>query len=436
MKRWFILFLLLCLLPITAMAAGKLDLTTEPGKVTYSFTLKDKTYAVVQYRTSTESGRTVIKGSNGEFEGSFDLLYTPAGGNVTVTVMNTSLAEQMKGSIKMPAAANYAEPKGKNFGKVRDLTLTPTLTGFTYSFHVEGADRVYVKASTRSQTANVLVTPDADGWCTGEVIMPYVYAYSNIQVNVTSGDGKSSLAKGETYKDYQHIEVVPQAEEGRLKGVIVCIDAGHQLHSMLSPEPMGPGLSGMSKAIGGMAQGVATGRKEHMVCIEVAYVLLNELHRQGATVLMTRSEVDQYVSNIDRDNVANDGNAHIMLRLHCDNNSKASKYGICIYAPCNSDYAKAVASSDEYKALGTIMLNDMRNACGVPIANHTGHVALSDNYVGNNWAKMVCFLVEMGYMSNTSDDILLSVPDYQQRLAEGMCQGVYDIALRRGWIQK
>ena len=59
----------------------------------------------------------------------------------------------------------------------------------------------------------------------------------------------------------------------------------------------------------------------------------------------------------------------------------------------------------------------------------------NDNYVGNNWAKMMCFLVEMGYLSNPAEEYLLVTPVYQQWLAEGMADGVYEIAVARGWVQ-
>ena len=42
--------------------------------------------------------------------------------------------------------------------------------------------------------------------------------------------------------------------------------------------------------------------------------------------------------------------------------------------------------------------------------------------------------VEMGYMSNAGEDIKLATPEYQQQLAEGMVEGVYQVALMRGWI--
>ena len=48
---------------------------------------------------------------------------------------------------------------------------------------------------------------------------------------------------------------------------------------------------------------------------------------------------------------------------------------------------------------------------------------------------MICFLIEMGFMSNVQDEHLLSQPVYQQWLAEGMAQGVYEIALFRGLVE-
>ena len=50
---------------------------------------------------------------------------------------------------------------------------------------------------------------------------------------------------------------------------------------------------------------------------------------------------------------------------------------------------------------------------------------------------MPSFLVEMGYMSNHKEDLLMSCsPVYQQKLVEGMVQGIYDLSVRRGLIQE
>ena len=38
--------------------------------------------------------------------------------------------------------------------------------------------------------------------------------------------------------------------------------------------------------------------------------------------------------------------------------------------------------------------------------------------------------VEMGFMSNPEEDMLLNSPEYQQKLVEGMVEGICDWAIR------
>lgn len=235
-------------------------------------------------------------------------------------------------------------------------------------------------------------------------------------------------------KGYQAPEA-PQRQEGRLSGVTVCIDAGHQENGRFVNEPIGPGLSGSTSGKGGMAQGTKTNRRESIVCLEIGMLLRDELLRQGANVIMTREDQMTFHTNIERCEIAEAGGAQIMLRLHCNNSSNHSKRGIQVYGPLNSDYAKAVADADTYREMGQKLLDAMKTRVGMTLANSTGMVRLNDNYVGNNWAKMMCFLVEMGYLSNPAEEYLLVTPVYQQWLAEGMADGVYEIAVARGWVQ-
>lgn len=220
-----------------------------------------------------------------------------------------------------------------------------------------------------------------------------------------------------------------------MSGVTVCIDAGHQENGRFVNEPIGPGLTGSTSGKGGMAQGTKTNRRESIVCLEIGMLLRDELLRQGANVVMTREDQTTFHTNIERCEIAEAGGAQIMLRLHCNNSSNRSKRGIQVYGPLNSDYAKAVADADTYREMGQKLLDAMKTRVGMTLANSTGMVRLNDNYVGNNWAKMMCFLVEMGYLSNPAEEYLLVTPVYQQWLAEGMADGVYEIAVARGWVQ-
>jgi hypothetical protein len=175
--------------------------------------------------------------------------------------------------------------------------------------------------------------------------------------------------------------------------------------------------------------------EEDIVVLETAMILREVLMAQGATVVLTRDVQDVFHTNIERCEIAEAAGAHVMLRLHCNNSSNQNKTGIQIYSPLNSDYARAVASPEEYRLMGETLMNCMKDAVGYERKDATGTTRLNDSYVGNNWAKMACFLVEMGYMSNPGEDIKLATPEYQRMLAEGMAEGVYQIALIRGWVE-
>ncbi len=84
--------------------------------------------------------------------------------------------------------------------------------------------------------------------------------------------------------------------------------------------------------------------------------------------------------------------------------------------------------------MGEALLKAMQTAVGYEQAANMGHVTLTDDFIGNNWAKMPVFLVEMGYMSTPAEDRLLSQPVWQERLCKGMADGVHDIAVMRGII--
>jgi N-acetylmuramoyl-L-alanine amidase len=54
-------------------------------------------------------------------------------------------------------------------------------------------------------------------------------------------------------------------------------------------------------------------------------------------------------------------------------------------------------------------------------------VNASSNYTGLNWATDIpAFLLEMGFMSNPAEDRLLSDPDYQARI----CQGIANFCIK------
>lgn len=433
MRKCFLLCLLLLLcVPMGALAAT--ELTVTPREMGFDYTItSDEEWLVLLWDSANEDGRKTLYRPDGQFSGSIALPYGAAGGKYTVTVQNLKQTRLVKTTVQIPQAADYVKPSGSASAKVNDLTLTETATGFKYSFTAPGTDYMLLYFRSKQENATFPVYPaNADGLYEGEIFAPLTYARTLFTVQVRTAKG--TVRCEETIRKGYQAPEAPEQQPGRLSGVVVCIDPGHQENGQYVKEPIGPGLPGSSTGKGGMAQGVVTLRKEAIITLETGMILRDLLLREGATVVMTRESQDVFHSNIERCEIADAAGAHIMLRLHCDNNSNANKTGLSVYAPLNSDYARAVATPEEYRALGEAFIDEMKKAVGYELTDKTGFVHLNDNYIGNNWAKMVCFLVEMGYMSNAGEDIKLATPEYQTLLAQGMVEGVYQVALMRGWI--
>ena len=435
LKRILPLLLVLLFLPIgSACAAASVSLKYEEDAVSYSFDLPSESFVLLSYSAPQESGKMVLYAENGSFQGKIDLPYSAAGGKLKVTVTKLDNDRELaSGSITLAAQSGYKAPKGKANVKVSDLQLEETTEGLRYSFTAAGSDYMMLRVRNKQQTVTFPVYPDENGRYAGEVALPLTYArtLSTVQVLNSSDVVK---AEAQVRKAYEAPEA-PERQEGRLSGVTVCIDPGHQENGHLVNEPLGPGLTGSTTGTSGMAQGAVTQRKESIVVLEISMALRDELLRQGATVVMTRETQDVFHTNQERCQIAADAGADIMLRLHADTRENKNKLGFSVYGPLNSTYARAVADPADYRAMGEILIDDLKKSVGYPLEDKYGIVQLNDKFVGNNWAQMTCFLVELGFMSTQREDYLLSCPVYQQWLAEGMAQGVYDIAVYRGWIE-
>jgi len=441
-KRWtaVMLLLALCCAFIPAQAAFQITLTPGTNAIGYSFTVPKDDYALVTYAGPQEKGTLVLYSENGVFEGEIPLRVSGAGGRFKVSVSTLDQNNLGSEKVTLPAQDDYAAPNGKAANKLTvPIALTEIPAGVHYSFTAPDSDYAMIMVHSKEEEYIYPVYPVNDsGLYEGDAEMPLSYARSLITLSLLNSKGMV-LKKAQARKAYLAPEE-PETQPGRLSGVVVCIDPGHQEEKHnFEPELPGPGLPGKASTSTGMAQGRATLRKEHIVALEISMKLRDELIRQGATVVMTKTHPMEELTNLERCKVAEDAGAHIMLRIHLDLWENPKKRGFHVYGPLNSDYAKAVADKDTYHEMGVLMLKAMKRRAGYPTegdkSNVYGNVKLNDAYIGNNWAKMTCFLIETAYMSTPREDYMSSHPQYQQVLAEGMAQGVYEIAQYRGWLQ-
>ena len=313
---------------------------------------------------------------------------------------------------------------------VSDFSWTPGDHSGTFTFTAEGQDAVLL-CYTNSLESGTVILHGESGVFSGTLHVPNTYPGNIVAITIKDLAQKQLMSKTQVVTALQEIPAVEKNPEGPLSGVTVCVDPGHQGVFIGIKEPMGPGLSGFHTTTNGMAQGTFTRRYEAVVVLEIGLKLRNALLSEGAEVVMTRVDQNTPVSNMERADIANNSQSDLFMRLHCDTSTEKNKNGIHVYIPLSSDYALEVADKETYRTYGEAVLNALYAATGVT----KGSVKAGNGYVASNWAKMPAFLVELGYMSNVREDILLSDPEYQDRLVEGLVNGLKEVARLRGLIE-
>lgn len=201
-----------------------------------------------------------------------------------------------------------------------------------------------------------------------------------------------------------------------LSGCLIGLDPGHQAHGNSEQEPVAPGSTQTKAKVSSGTSGVSTHIDEYVTNLEIGLQLRDALEKLGAQVVMTRETHDVDISNIQRAQIMNDAGVQLCLRLHCNGSENRNVQGLTLYAKATGEGA------EESAALAQALHQPMLDATG---AKDRG-IILNDNYTGQNWCNVPCVMVEMGFMSNPEEDELLNDPDYQQKLVDGMVQGIAD----------
>ncbi|MEG1416377.1 MAG: N-acetylmuramoyl-L-alanine amidase [Clostridium sp.] len=198
---------------------------------------------------------------------------------------------------------------------------------------------------------------------------------------------------------------------------IICIDPGHQEKPMLDKEPVYPGASIKKYKVSPGATGVSTGVHEYELTLQVSLKLRDMLIDRGYNVVMTRETNNVSISNMDRAYIGNNANADLVVRVHADSNPSSSVEGSTILYPVGEHTA---AISDKSLVAATIMEKEYAKATG---AKSRGLMPRSD-MTGFNHSTVPTIIVEMGFMSNPSEDKLMSTPEYQAKIVNGIYGGI------------
>ena len=216
---------------------------------------------------------------------------------------------------------------------------------------------------------------------------------------------------------------VPQdlvTEEVTAKGLIA-IDPGHQGNwiDMSEPEAMAPGSSETKAKATTGTTGRFTGIPEYQLNLDISLMLAEELRSRGYEVVLAREDNDTAISNAERAVKANESGADFAIRIHANGSDNSSANGALtmVGSPNNPYIGHLFEKSNE---LATDVLNSYVAETGLANAG----MQQVDNMTGLNWSTIPSMILEMGFMTNESDDRNMADPAFREKMVEGIANGI------------
>lgn len=229
---------------------------------------------------------------------------------------------------------------------------------------------------------------------------------SKIVERANTGDSYPIVA---LHGDWYEIKL-KNGEKGFVAGWIVSVQGG-------APQVQKPGTNSdlTTKKImidpghGGRDNGTtgANGTLEKQLTLRTGQLLYQKLRSKGANVILTRSN-DQYLSLSTRVSMAHYQDVDAFISIHYDSIENPSVKGMTTYY--YHPYQKALATEVHKATQNHVSMKD-RN---VRFGNY--HV-IREN-------KQEAILLELGYLSNPSEELFVNSPQYQEQITNGIVQGL------------
>lgn len=214
------------------------------------------------------------------------------------------------------------------------------------------------------------------------------------------------------------VEAIPGQHRDPNSAVVV-IDPGHQGKGDNAKEPNGPGSSTMKARVTSGCTGISSKVSEYELVLDISLKLKTELENRGYTVYMTRSTHDVNISNMERAQYATTVGADIAVRIHADSVDNSSVRGATVLAPSsNNMYVSHLASASQ--SLSQNIIDAYCKATG--FKNRGIHA--NDTMTGINWSEVPVTILELGFMSNPTEDMAMQDATMQNNMVQGIANGI------------
>lgn len=286
-----------------------------------------------------------------------------------------------------------------------ELYFAPQIIGFDYQA-VPGGAKVKIQATgdlnyrtTRLQNPDRLVVDFQDTLLVSTQTVIDVNDEVTVQVRAgqfaVDPEVTRLVVELESYLSHQFVlgqqpgELVLELTASPVQGRYIGVDAGHG-----GSEPGSVSPSGL---------------KEKDLNLDIAQRLATALRAAGAKVFMIRDS-DVKVDFRDRPEIANEEKVEVLVSIHCNSFTDASKRGTEVYYFRDGHGGQELAQALHKTLVSSLGLPDR----GLKTADY--------NVIRHT--KMPAALIEVAYLSNPVEEKLLADPVFREKAAQAIAEGI------------
>ena len=204
-----------------------------------------------------------------------------------------------------------------------------------------------------------------------------------------------------------------------LLGIRIGLDPGHQQRPDVNPEPNAPNEEATKARCSSGTRGIVTGIYEYEVNLAVGLKLKALLEQNGAQVFITRTSHDVNISNRERAEFFNENEVDLAVRLHCNGTDDTNVRGAFMLLPSK----ERTAFYSENNRAAAAIIEQYCKETGLEMRKRNG-ITYSSSQTGFNWCTRPIVCIEMGHLSNESEDLLLTSDTFQDKMAVGILNGI------------